>query len=128
VGAGAEVRTAARLGDLLGGPPPDAVVLALTPSGEPVLSRSDLSALADAWPNVVLTQFWGDLDRDAVADHRLAVWPRCAPASGHMGVLPSRVGPEPIVRLQAGGLKVAEVLRIPPTERTPAAREILDAL
>ena len=28
-----------------------------------------------------------------------------------MGVLPSAVGPEPIVRLQAGGLKVAEVLR-----------------
>jgi hypothetical protein len=27
-----------------------------------------------------------------------------------MGILPSAVGPEPIVRLQAGGLKVGEVL------------------
>jgi hypothetical protein len=27
-----------------------------------------------------------------------------------MGVLPSAVGPEPVVRLQAGGLKVGEVL------------------
>ena len=29
---------------------------------------------------------------------------------GHMGVLPSAVGPEAIVRLQTGGLKVGEVL------------------
>ena len=34
------------------------------------------------------------------------VWPPRAPAAGHMGVLPSAVGPEPIVRLQSGGLKV----------------------
>jgi hypothetical protein len=27
-----------------------------------------------------------------------------------MGILPSAVGPEPIVRLQAGGLKVGQVL------------------
>jgi hypothetical protein len=27
-----------------------------------------------------------------------------------MGILPSAVGPEPIVRLQVGGLKVGEVL------------------
>jgi hypothetical protein len=38
------------------------------------------------------------------------VWPPEAPPPGHMGVLPSAVGPEPIVRLQAGGLKVGEVL------------------
>jgi hypothetical protein len=31
-------------------------------------------------------------------------------ASGHMGVLPSAVGPDPIIRLQAGGLKAAEAL------------------
>ena len=27
-----------------------------------------------------------------------------------MGVLPSDIGPEPVVRLQAGGLKVGELL------------------
>jgi hypothetical protein len=27
-----------------------------------------------------------------------------------MGILPSAVGPEPIIRLQAGGLKVGQVL------------------
>ncbi len=31
-------------------------------------------------------------------------------ASGHMGVLPSAVGVDPIIRLQAGGLKAAECL------------------
>jgi hypothetical protein len=31
-------------------------------------------------------------------------------ASGHMGVLPSAVGADPIIRLQAGGLKAAECL------------------
>ena len=38
------------------------------------------------------------------------VWPEAPPAPGHMAILPSAVGPEPIVRLQAGGLKVGEVL------------------
>jgi len=38
------------------------------------------------------------------------VWPLRAPAAGHMAILPSAVGPEPIVRLQSGGLKVGEVL------------------
>jgi hypothetical protein len=45
-----------------------------------------------------------------------------------MAILPSGVGPEPIVRLQAGGLKVAEVLRRPPGERTPEDEEFLDVL
>jgi hypothetical protein len=43
-----------------------------------------------------------------------------------MGVLPSDVGPEPIVRLQCGGLKVGQVLRLPPIMRTAADREFLD--
>ena len=33
-----------------------------------------------------------------------------APRPGHMGVLPSAIGPEPIIRLQAGGLKVGQLL------------------
>ena len=38
------------------------------------------------------------------------VWPASAPRAGHMGILPSAVGPEPIVRLQTGGLKAGQVL------------------
>ena len=33
-----------------------------------------------------------------------------------MGILPSDVGPEPIVRLQAGGLKAAEILSRDPSQ------------
>jgi hypothetical protein len=36
-----------------------------------------------------------------------------------MGILPSAIGPEPIVRLQTGGLKVAQVLLTPEHRRTP---------
>ncbi len=36
-----------------------------------------------------------------------------------MGVLPSAVGPEPIVRLQSGGLKVGEVLARGLAEASP---------
>jgi hypothetical protein len=38
------------------------------------------------------------------------VWPAETPRPGHMGILPSALGPEPIVRLQSGGLKVGQVL------------------
>ena len=30
--------------------------------------------------------------------------------SGHMGILPSEIGPDPVVRLQAGGLKAAQLM------------------
>jgi len=40
----------------------------------------------------------------------VAVWPLSPPKPGHMGILPSAVGPEPIVRLQVAGLKVGESL------------------
>jgi hypothetical protein len=45
----------------------------------------------------------GDIDRAALAAQRLQVWPERAPGVGHMGVLPSAVGPDAIVRLQSGG-------------------------
>jgi hypothetical protein len=55
-------------------------------------------------------QYWGDADREALAAAGVPVWPPRPPRAGNMGVLPSAVGPEPIVRLQSGGLKVGEVL------------------
>ncbi|PYR64397.1 MAG: hypothetical protein DMF91_00415 [Acidobacteria bacterium] len=68
----------------------DAILVALRPMGRP--------------------QFWGDVDRAALAEADVPVTPVNAPSVGHMGVLPSSIGPEPVVRLQAGGLKVGEVL------------------
>jgi hypothetical protein len=104
------------------------VLVSMRPTGGPVLSAAELDALAARWPGVLVAQYWGDLDRDGVTDRGLPLWPATAPGAGHMGVLPSEVGPDPIVRLQTGGLKVAEVLRRPAAQRTAADLEFLDEL
>jgi hypothetical protein len=127
-GAGAEVSAAATLGELLAGPQPEALLVSLRPTGGSVLSRSDVDQLATRWPGCLVAQYWGDLDRAALQERRLTLWPATAPGAGHMGVLPSAVGPDPIVRLQTGGLKVAEVLRRAPADRTAEDREFVDEL
>jgi hypothetical protein len=88
----------------------DAVIVAMRPRGGPVFTAADARLLSRSAPGAVLVQYWGDVDRVALAAEGVPVWPEEAPRTGHMGVLPSAVGPEPIVRLQAGGLKVGEVL------------------
>lgn len=90
--------------------PYDAIVVALRPKSEPVLSAEDGITISDRWPGTVVAQFWGDVDRKLLLAARVPVWPLQPPAQGHMGILPSDIGPEPIVRLQSGGLKVAELL------------------
>ena len=106
----------------------DAVVVAVQPTGAPVFGASDARSLYAAAPGAVVTQFWGDVDRDALDRVGVAYWPEHAPAAGHMGVLPSALGPEAIVRLQTGGLKVGSVLRKASAERTPAEAAFLDEL
>jgi hypothetical protein len=91
-------------------PDADAVVLALQPRTTAVFDAVDAELLAREAPGAVLVQYWGDADRQALAAAGVPVWPPRPPSAGHMGVLPSAVGPEPIVRLQSGGLKVGEVL------------------
>ncbi|MCH7562414.1 MAG: hypothetical protein IH968_01210 [Gemmatimonadetes bacterium] len=87
----------------------DAVVVAIQPGAEAVLGAQALPVLS-RWPGVVVAQFWGDIDRGALEGAGIPFWPSTPPDPGHMGVLPSQVGPEPIVRLQAGGLKVGQLL------------------
>ena len=108
--AGADVVTRARLRD---GPTDgdwDAVIVALRPRAHPVLGASDAHRLAERAPGAPVAQYWGDIDRDGLLEAGVPVWPAAPPARGHMGILPSALGPEPIVRLQAAGLKVGEVL------------------
>jgi hypothetical protein len=108
--AGAEVVTAHRLDPEALSPQVDTVLLALQPRDAPVFDATDAQLLARRAPGALLVQYWGDADRGAVAAAGVPVWPPRAPATGHMGILPSAVGPEPIVRLQSGGLKVGQVL------------------
>ena len=112
IGAGAKVDVCADLAAAItsGQPAYDAIVVALQPKPEPVLMAADINAIAKRWPGAVIAQYWGDVDRAAAEAAGVPIWPPEAPGPGHMAILPSAVGPESIVRLQSGGLKVGEVL------------------
>jgi hypothetical protein len=96
----------------------DAIVVARTPQDGVVLDAVAAREIARCWPGAPVMQYWGDLDRAALTEAGVGVWPPQAPPRGHMGVLPSAVGPEAIVRLQCGGLKVAQVLLTPDEDRS----------
>jgi hypothetical protein len=109
-GNGATVMTAGKLSREILEPNLDAILVALRPGDEDVLTDADARLVRRTAPGTVVIQYWGDVDRGALAAEGIPVWPEYAPGVGHMGVLPSAVGPEAIVRLQTGGLKVGEVL------------------
>jgi hypothetical protein len=69
----------------------------------------DVAAMASALTHPRILRYAGDVDVRALEDHGVAYFPREVP-SGHMGVLPSAVGFDPVIRLQAGGLKAAEAM------------------
>jgi hypothetical protein len=125
---GAEVVTAAKLTPELFATRADAVVLALRPGEDDALTAREAQLLGDEAPGAVLVQYWGDADRDALAAAGVPVWPPTPPRRGHMGVLPSAVGPEAIVRLQAGGLKVGELLARGLDRATPVERALVQVL
>jgi hypothetical protein len=104
----------------------DAVLIARTPGDGDVVDASAAQRIASCWIGAPVVQFWGDLDRAALADAGVEVWPPQAPPRGHMGVLPSDIGPEAIVRLQCGGLKVAQVLLTPTDDRSVNDLEHID--
>jgi hypothetical protein len=87
----------------------DAIVVALQPTFERRIGHCEALHLATvAPPETIVVQFWGDIDREASIARGLNIWPSASPPLGHMGALLSEVGPEPIVRLQTGGLRAAE--------------------
>jgi hypothetical protein len=88
----------------------DAVLVALHPKSHPVVTDADAVEIAQRWPGAVVAQYWGDVDRAALVAAGVPVAPERTPAPGHMAVLPSAIGPEPVVRLQTGGLKVGQLL------------------
>ena len=88
----------------------DAVLVALVPRGRPVVDADWARRLVARHGQVPLVQFWGDLDRATLASIGVPVWPPDAPAPGHMGILFPTMGPEAVIRLQAGGLRAAELV------------------
>jgi hypothetical protein len=88
----------------------DAVVISLNPATSPALGEAEFAVLKAAAPRAVIAQFWGDLDRAAAQRAGFRVVPAQPPAPGHMGILLNALGHEPIVRLQTGGLRAAELI------------------
>ena len=58
----------------------------------------------------LILRFAGDLNEADCLQHEVNFYPANVPA-GHMGILPSAIGWDPIIRLQAGSLKVAELMK-----------------
>jgi hypothetical protein len=108
--AGAKVDTVEHIGLASLDKTYDAIVVALQPQSDLVLSVEAAKLIANVWSEAVVLQYWGDIDRAAFREQNIALFPEKAPKPGHMGVLPSDVGPEAIVRLQTGGLTAAEVV------------------
>ncbi len=126
--AGADVRSTISVADVDPDFDPDYVLVSLTPTGSPVIGPTEVQWIGHTWPTTVVAQFWGDIDRASLSEVGIRYWPVQAPPVGHMAVLPSQPGPEPVIRLQAGGLKVGSVLLKSPADRTPFDLEFLDEL
>lgn len=69
----------------------------------------DAAEVAAAFDYPFLLRYAGDVDVEALSAHGVRYYPPHV-SSGHMGVLPSAIGIDPVIRLQAGGLKSAEAL------------------
>lgn len=85
------------------------VVLAQRPGDQVSLGIRELGMIAKAAPKAVIVQYWGDIDRTAARYFELRVWPPRTPGKGQMGMPLEALGPEPTVRLIAGGLKAAQL-------------------
>jgi len=107
---GAEVNTVKELADGTVMTAVDAIIVAVRPRADPFIGEHQAELIPRQYPSATVAQFLGDIDRAALARHGVTFWPLDSPALGHQGILPSRIGPEPIVRLQCGGLKVGEIM------------------
>lgn len=96
----------------------DAILMCTSPEGSPTVIGSKSNAiiaadvLAEVSPGIKIFQFaWGgSIDYDAAKQAGLELWPPRRLPIGHMGILPSDLGWEPVIRLQTAGLKVGELL------------------
>ncbi|MDA9101416.1 hypothetical protein N9K06_01925, partial [Omnitrophica bacterium] len=65
--------------------------------------------LLERYGKPYVLRFVGDVDTTSLDILNIPYWPKYVPP-GHMGVLPSDIGYAPVLKLQAAGLKVGELL------------------
>lgn len=68
-----------------------------------------ISSLKEQLHDPYILRYAGDVNTSDLQQEGIRYFPAQV-ASGHMGILPSAIGYDPIIRLQAGGLKSAEAL------------------
>jgi hypothetical protein len=72
-------------------------------------TRINFQQLKSQLSDPLILRFAGDLDETFLQKNGIRYFPEHI-LSGHMGVLPSAIGYDPIIRLQGGGLKAGELL------------------
>jgi hypothetical protein len=65
--------------------------------------------IKEKFDHPLILRYAGDINTNDCHENKVPYYPKDV-ASGHMGVLPSDIGHEPIIRLQAGGLKCGELM------------------
>jgi len=68
-----------------------------------------MQQIQDQLSDPYILRYCGDLNETALKNNGIKFFPEHV-HSGHMGILPSAIGYDPIIRLQSGGLKVGELL------------------
>jgi hypothetical protein len=68
-----------------------------------------VTSLKEQLQDPYVLRYAGDVNTTELQQEGIRYFPSQV-ASGHMGILPSAIGYDPIIRLQAGGLKSAEAL------------------
>ncbi len=90
----------------------DASIIATTPSviTTNTYPKEDLTKfILNLSPHTCI-HLWGDVDYKNLCNSDIIVIPENPIKEGHQGLSMSLIGPEPIIRLQTGGLKVGEIL------------------
>jgi hypothetical protein len=90
----------------------EAVILTAYPFGKVWIGKDSLihiEKLKAGLNHPFILRYTGDVDCQLLDANGIKYFPKDVP-SGHMGILPSAIGYDPIIRLQAGGLKVGEAL------------------
>jgi hypothetical protein len=90
----------------------EAVIFTAYPFGQNWIGEdTELSAkqIKAEFRDPFILRYAGDVDPIVLEGHGIRYFPATVD-SGHMGILPSSVGHDPIIRLQAGGLKAGEAL------------------
>ena len=90
----------------------DAIILATYPFDQTWVGNKaeiPIQAIQSQFSSPFILRFSGDINTKDLDSANISYYPSVN-YSGHMGVLPSEIGYEPVIRLQTAGLKVGQLL------------------